>query len=148
MIMAEQARKGWNPVAKEHVVGIAVGVVATAIFCFIYPGGFMSRSVAEESRRSEGDKVRADYCLNSYLGSGVTAADAAKVRSKGTNEQADVFVNAGHAPTVDAGKACGKALDQLTGEAQLEAAIKTAVAATTARNARLAAARESEAKKN
>ena len=146
--MAQQAKKGWNPVAKEHVVGLGVGIVATAIFCFGYPGSFMSRSAAEEQRKTEGDKVRADYCLTSYLGSGVTAADAAKIRSKGTAEQADLFVNSGHAPNADAGRACGKALDQLTGETQLDAAIKTAVAATAARNAKIAAAKEGETKKN
>ena len=146
--MAQQTGRGWNPIAKEHMVGLGVGIVATAIFCFGYPGSFMSRSAAEEQRRTEGDKVRADYCLTSYLGSGVTTEDAAKLRSKGTGEQADVLVNAGHAPNVEAGKACGKALDQLSGEAQLAAAIKTAVEATTARNAKLAAAKETEAKKN
>ena len=146
--MAQQTRKGWNPIAKEHVVGLGAGILATAIFCFGYPGGFMSRSAAEEQRKVEGDKVRADYCLTSYLGSGVTAEDAAKVRSKGTGQQAEIFVNSGHAPNLDAGRACGKALDRLTGQAQLEAAIKTAVAATTARNARLTAAKETETKSN
>lgn len=36
--MAEQAKKGFeNPIAKEHMIGLGVGVVATAIFCFGYP---------------------------------------------------------------------------------------------------------------
>jgi hypothetical protein len=146
--MAEGTKKGLNPVAMEHVVGLGVGIVATAIFCFGYPGWFMARSVAEDQRKTEGDKIRAEYCLTSYLGSGVTTEEAAKVRSKSTGEQADIFVNAGHAPNVEAGRACGKALDQLTAEAQLGAAIKTAVAATAARNAKIAAAKESETRKN
>ncbi len=147
--MAEQAKKGWeNPIAKQHVVGLGIGIVATFIFCFGYPGWFMSRSAAEEQRKAEGDEVRAGYCLASYLSSGVTAADAAKVRSKGTAEQAEIFVSTGHAPDLDAGRACGKALDRLTGETQVDAAIKKAVAAAAAVTARIAAAKQGDTKKN
>ncbi len=147
--MAEQAKNGRrNPVEKQHIMGVCVGILATAIFCFGYPGWFMSRSAATEQRKTEGDKVRAEYCLASYLGSGVTAAEAGKLRSKGTGEQAEILVNTGHAPDMDSGRACGRGLDQLTTDAQVDAAIKTAVAAATARSARIAAAKESDIKKN
>ncbi|TWS96326.1 hypothetical protein [Reyranella sp. CPCC 100927] len=147
--MAGQAKKVWeNPIAKEHMVGLGIGIIATAIFCFGYPGWFMSRSAAADHRKADGDKIRAEYCLASYLSSGVSAADAAKVRSKGGGEQAEIFVNAGHAPDVDAGRACGRALDQLSTEAQIDGAIKSAMAAAEARTARIAAAKESGSKKN
>lgn len=147
--MAGQAKKVWeNPIAKEHMVGLGIGIVATAIFCFGYPGWFMSRSAAADHRKVDGDKIRAEYCLASYLSSGVTAADAAKVRSKSGGEQAEIFVNAGHAPDVDAGRACGRALDQLTTEVQIDDAIKVAMATAAARTARIAAAKESATKKN
>lgn len=147
--MADQIKQGWkNPIAKEHVVGLGVGIVATAIFCFGYPGSFMSRSAAEEQRLAAGDTVRAEYCLSSYLASGVTAADAGKLRSKGTTDQAENFVRLGHAPNLDAGKACGRALDRLSSSDQIEAAIKTAMAASAARDARIAAAKADDLKKN
>lgn len=147
--MAQQTRKAWeNPIQKQHVVGAAIGVVATAIFCFGYPGWFMSRSSAEQLRTAEADKVRADYCLASYLASGVTPAEAAKVRTKGTREQSDILVNAGHAPDTDAGSACGRALDKLSTEAQIDAAIKVATAAATARAERLAGAKQPATTKN
>ncbi|TXL82167.1 hypothetical protein FHP25_00235 [Vineibacter terrae] len=147
--MAAQATNGWqNPVRKQHMVGLGLGILATAFFCFGYPGWFMSRSAATEQRKTEGDKIRAEYCLASYLSSGVTAAEAGRLRSKGTGEQAEIFVNTGHAPDVDSGRACGRGLDQLTTDAQVDAAIKTALAAAAARDARIAAARESDTKKN
>ena len=147
--MAEQAKKGWeNPITKAHVVGVGIGIVATAIFSFGYPGWFMSRSVAEEQRKVEGDKVHAEYCLASYLSSGVTAEEAAAVRTKGTTEQAEIFLSKGHAPNIDSGRACGKALDRLTTSAQVEDAIKQAMATAAARTARIAAAKENDTKKN
>lgn len=147
--MAEQAKKTWeNPIAKEHVVGAGIGIVATAIFCFGYPGWFMSRSAAEDHRKAEIDKVRAEYCLASYLSSGVTAAEATEVKRKGTGEQAEIFVKTGHAPNEDAGRACGRALDQLTTQAQLDDAIKKAVTAAAARDAKIAAGKEGDTKNN
>lgn len=141
--MVEKARKGWeNPIAKQHVVGFGVGVVAMAIFCFGYPGWFMSRSAAEEQRVAQADQIRASYCLASYLGSGVTAEEAGKLRSKGTGEQADILVKTGHAPDVDAGRACGKQLDQLNTDAEIGEAIKKATMAAAARNAKIAAGDE------
>lgn len=147
--MAEQAKKGWeNPIAKEHMVGLGIGIVATAIFSFGYPGWFMSRSAAEEQRKAESDKVHAEYCLASYLSSGVTPAEAAAVRTKGTAEQAEILVKKGHAPNLDSGGACGRALDRLTTDSQVQDAIKNAMAAAAARNARIAAAKDSDTKKN
>lgn len=147
--MAEQAKKAWeNPIAKEHVIGLGIGIVVAAVFCFGYPGWFMSRSVADEQRKAEGDKVRAEYCLASYLSSGVTPVEAAKIRSKGTGEQAEMFVNAGHAPDVDSGRACGKGLDQLTTDAQMDGAIKKAMAAAAARDARMTALKTGDTRKN
>ena len=147
--MAEQAKRGWvNPIKQEHVVGFGVGIVAMAIFSFGYPGWFMSRSAAEEQRKAEVSSVRAEYCLASYLASGVTAAEAAKVRAKATGEQAKTFVETGHAPDEATGMACGKKLDQLSTEAQLDAAIKKATAAAVAREAKMNAGTESSTKQN
>lgn len=146
--MAEQAKQSWkNPITKAHVVGIGIGIVATAIFSFGYPGWYMSRSVAEAQRKVEGDRVHAEYCLASYLSSGVTAEQAATVRTKGTTEQAEIFLSKGHAPDMDSGRACGRALDRLTSSGQVEDAIKLAMAAAAERTARIAAAREA-AKEN
>lgn len=126
--MADQAKSGWNnPIRKEHVVGFGVGIVATAIFSFGYPGWFMSRSAAEEQRMAEVNAVHAAYCLDSYLASGVTVAQAKDLRTKATGAQADVFVKAGHAADEEIGRVCGRELDKLSTDALIEAAIKKAM---------------------
>jgi hypothetical protein len=147
--MADQAKTGWvNPVKQEHVVGAAVGIVATAFFSFAYPGWFMSRSAAGEQREAEVAKVHAKYCLASYLSSGVTAEQAADVRRKPTGEQSAIFVKTGHALDEDIGRACGKMLDQLSTDKQIEEGIKEATAAAAARNAKMTAAKDGGTKPN
>ncbi|TXL78821.1 hypothetical protein FHP25_07445 [Vineibacter terrae] len=147
--MVEQSKKAWeNPITKAHVIGAGVGIVATAIFCFGYPGWFMSRSAAEGYRTAAVDNVHAEYCLASYLSSGVTAAEATEIRRKGTSEQAEILVKTGHAPNEEAGRACGRALDKLSTDAQLDEAIKKAVAAAAAQDAKIAAGKEGDTKSN
>lgn len=136
--MADQSKSGWNPVRKEHVIGFGAGVVAMAIFSFGYPGWFMSRSAAEEQRVAEVSAVHAQYCLDSYLSSGVTTAQARELRSKATSEQAEKLVAAGHAVNEEIGRACGRQLDKLTTEAEMDAAIKKASAEAAARESKLA----------
>lgn len=49
---------------------------------------------------------------------------------------------------MDSGRACGKALDRRTTDAQVKDAIKKAMAAEAVRTARITAAKESDTKKN
>lgn len=114
------------------ITGLVVGVTAFSLLFFVWPGNYRSKSGAEESEKTAVAAVHTKYCLNSYLGSGVSVADATALRGKSTVDQATALVAGRHVLDEEGGKACGQALDQLRDEATLAAAIKKATSAKAA----------------
>lgn len=117
-----------NPVTMGHLYALGIGVVATSIFCFGYPGWFMKKSTAAAEMQMQVSAVHANYCLDAYLETpGITAKEIKDLKSKATDAQADFLVEKQFAATKDIGRACGKQLDRTT-EAQIDEAVKKAMA--------------------
>lgn len=121
--------------------GVGVGIVLAAVFGLYWPGWYMSKSTADAKLAAIADTIHTEYCLASYLGSGVTAKAAIELRSKSNSDQVTAFLNGGHAQNEAMAQICGKGLDRLSNdEATMTAAIKKATEAAAARTARMAAA--------